>query len=145
MVSFIWSASRFIFLEIKTICLILFKLFSSAALTLVEENLFSKSSHNLWASFLFFSLSFIFTSSVAASFIYLNKKCFGSKIMLDKLMCIYHSLTMEVSLLQIINTKKLTKPACWSRVVVQYVNIKILLFYKEYFINLYQMNSLETK
>ena len=45
--------------------------------------------------------------------------------MLDKLLCIDHSLTMEVSLLQIINTKKLTKTACSSRVVVQYVNRKI--------------------
>ena len=31
---------------------------------------------------------------------------------------------MEVPLIQIINTKKLTKTACSSRVVVQYVNRK---------------------
>ena len=54
--------------------------------------------------------------------------------MLDKLLCIYHSFTMEVSLLQIINTKKLTKTACSSRVVVQYANRKIFQFYKGYFI-----------
>ena len=41
---------------------------------------------------------------------------------------------MEVSLLQIINTKKLTKTACSSRVVVQYANRKIFQFYKGYFI-----------
>ena len=119
MVFFIWSASCLIFLAVKTICLILFKSFSSAAPTLVEENLFSKSSHNLWASFLFFLHSFIFTSNFAASIIYLNKKHFDSKIMPDKLLCIYHSLSfnMEVSLLKIINTKKLTKTACSSRVV----------------------------
>jgi len=51
--------------------------------------------------------------------------------MLDKLLCIYHSFSMEVSLLQIINTKKLTKTAYSSRVVVQYVNRKTLQFYKE--------------
>ena len=56
--------------------------------------------------------------------------------MLDKLLCIDHSLTLEVSLLQIINTKKLTKTACSSRVVVQYVNRKILQFYKE-FLNIF--------
>ena len=50
---------------------------------------------------------------------------------------------MEVSLLQIINTKKLTKTACSSRVVVQYVNRKILQLKKEYFINLYQMKAME--
>ena len=52
---------------------------------------------------------------------------------------------MEVSLLQIINTKKLTKSACSSRVLVQYVNRKFLQFYKGYFINLYQMKALEIK
>ena len=36
---------------------------------------------------------------------------------------------MEVSLLQIINTKMLTKSACSSRVLIQYVNRKILQFY----------------
>ena len=41
---------------------------------------------------------------------------------------------MEVSLPQIINTKKLTKSACSSRVVVQYLNWKILQFYKGYFL-----------
>ena len=44
---------------------------------------------------------------------------------------------MKVSLLQIINTKKLTKTACSSRVVVQYVDKKTLQFYKGLFINLY--------
>ena len=38
-----------------------------------------------------------------------------------------------------------TKTACSSRVVVQYVNRKILQFYKESFINLNQMKALETK
>ena len=52
---------------------------------------------------------------------------------------------MEVSLLQIINTKKLTKSACSSRVLVQYVNKKILQFYKGYFTNLYQVKALEIK
>ena len=52
---------------------------------------------------------------------------------------------MEVSLLQIINTKKLTKSACSSRVLVQYVNRKFLGFYKGYFTNLYQMKGLEIK
>ena len=52
---------------------------------------------------------------------------------------------MEVPLLQIINTKKLRKTASSSRVVVQYVNRKILQFYKESFINLNQMKALETK
>ena len=46
--------------------------------------------------------------------------------MLDKLLCIYHSFTTEVSLLQIINSKKLTKTDCSSRVVVQYVHRKTL-------------------
>ena len=61
----------------------------------------------------------------------------------DKLLCTYHSVSfnMEVSLLQIINTKKLTKIACLSRVVVRYVNRKNLQFYKEHFINLYQMKA----
>ena len=49
---------------------------------------------------------------------------------------------MEVSLLQIIKTKKLTKTACSSRVVV---NRKILQFYKGYFINSNQMKALEIK
>ena len=52
---------------------------------------------------------------------------------------------MEVSLLQIINTKKLTKYACSSRVLVKYVNRKFLQFCKEYFTNLYQMKALEIK
>ena len=49
---------------------------------------------------------------------------------------------MEVSWPQIINTKKHTKTTCSSR-VVQYVNRKILQFYKGYFINFYQMKALE--
>ena len=52
---------------------------------------------------------------------------------------------MEVSLLQIINTKKLTKSACSSRVLVQYVNRKFLQFNKGYFTNLYQLKALEIK
>ena len=52
---------------------------------------------------------------------------------------------MEVFLPQIINAKENKKTACLSRVVVQYVNRKILQFYKGYFINLYQMKALETK
>ena len=62
--------------------------------------------------------------------------------MLDKLLCIYHSSTMEVSMLHNINTIKLTKTTCSSRVVVQYANRKILKFCKEYFIK-YQMKALE--
>ena len=50
--------------------------------------------------------------------------------MLDKLMCII-SFTIEVSLLQIINTKTHTKIACSSKVVVQYLSRKILQFYKD--------------
>ena len=50
---------------------------------------------------------------------------------------------MEVSLLQIVNNKELTKSACSSSIVVQYVNIKFLQFYKGYFINLYEMKALE--
>ena len=66
--------------------------------------------------------------------------------MLDKLLCIFcHSFTMEVSLLQIINTKKLTKSACSSTVLVQYVNRKFLQFYKGYFTNLHQMKASEIK
>ena len=34
------------------------------------------------------------------------------KILQDKFLCIYHKLTMKVSLPQIINTKKHTKTAC---------------------------------
>ena len=143
MVFFIWPASRFIFLAVKTNYLILFKSFSSADPTLVKKNIFSISSHNLWDSFLFFLHSFIFTSNSAASFIYLNKKYFNSKTMLDKLLSMYHSFTTKVSLLQIINTKKFTKTSCSNRVSVQYVNRKILQFYKGYYINLYQMKALE--
>ena len=65
--------------------------------------------------------------------------------MLDKLLCIFYSFTIEVSLQQIINTKKLTKTACLSRVVVQYDNRKILQFYKGHFISLYRMKALEIK
>jgi len=64
--------------------------------------------------------------------VYLNKKHFDSKILQNKLLCIYHSLTMEVSLPQIINTKKHTKTAsnihyCSNRVIVQHVSRKILV------------------
>ena len=65
--------------------------------------------------------------------------------MLDKLFCIYHTFTMEVHLLQIINTKKLTKTVCSSRVVVQYVNRIFFQFYNGYFIRLNQMKALEIK
>ena len=75
----------------------------------------------------------------------LKQKHFESKTMLEKLLRIYHSLTMEVSLLQIINAKKLTKIACSSRVVVQYVNRKILQFYIGFFIIYYQMKALKIK
>ena len=81
-------------------------------------------------------------------FINLNKTYFDYKILQDKLWYIYHKhykLNMEVSLLQIIITKKLTKTACSSRVVVKNVNREILQFYKEYFINLYQMKALQIK
>ena len=50
---------------------------------------------------------------------------------------------MEVSLLQIINTKKLKKLLVQVGYFVQYVNRKILQFYKVYFIKLYQMKALE--
>ena len=72
---------------------------------------------------------------------FIKQKHFDSKIMLDKLLCIYHSFTMKLSLLQITNTKKLIKSACLSRVLVQYVNRKFLQFYKRYFTNLYQMKD----
>ena len=52
---------------------------------------------------------------------------------------------MEVSLLQIIITKKLTKTACSSRVVVKNVNREILQFYKEYFINFTTLKELKFK
>ena len=52
---------------------------------------------------------------------------------------------MENFLQQIINTKENKKTACSSRVFVQYINRKILQFYKGYFINLYQIKALETK
>ena len=55
--------------------------------------------------------------------------------MLDKLMCLCHSFTMKMSLLQIIITKKLTKTAFSNGVIVQSVNRKTLQFYKGYFIN----------
>ena len=48
----------------------------------------------------------------------------------------YHIFTMEVSLLQVINTKMNTKTLCSSKVVVQCLKRKFLQFYKEYFINL---------
>ena len=50
---------------------------------------------------------------------------------------------MEVSLPQIINTKEHKNTAYSSKVVVQYVNRKILQFHKGYFINLYHMKALE--
>ena len=52
---------------------------------------------------------------------------------------------MGVSLLQIINTKKLTKTACSSRVIVQYVNRNIMQLHEEYFTYLYQNRALEIK
>ena len=52
---------------------------------------------------------------------------------------------MEVSLPQIINTKKHIKIACLSMVSVQYINRKTLQFYKIYFTNFYQMKALENK
>ena len=45
----------------------------------------------------------------------LNENYFGNKILQDKLLYIYHNhhkLNMEVSLPQIINTKKHTQTAC---------------------------------
>ena len=48
---------------------------------------------------------------------------------------------MEVSLPQIINTKKQTKTACSSRLVVQYV-IEKFCSYKGYFINFYQVKDI---
>ena len=59
-------------------------------------------------------------------------------------MCII-SFTMEVSLLQIINTKMRTKTVFSSRVVVQYFNRKIFQFYKEYFINFTILKALNIK
>ena len=52
---------------------------------------------------------------------------------------------MEVSLPQIIKTKKYTKTALSSKVVVQYGNRKIVQFYKGYFIHFFQMKAFETK
>ena len=52
---------------------------------------------------------------------------------------------MEVSWPQTTSTKNHTKTARSSRVVIQYVNRKILQFYKGYFINFYQMKTFEVK
>ena len=57
----------------------------------------------------------------------------------------YHSFTMEVFLLQIINTKMHTKIACSSRVVAQYLYREILQSYKGYFINLSILKALKGK
>ena len=51
----------------------------------------------------------------------LNKKYFDSRILQDKLLCIYHKFTIKVSMPQIINTKNPTKTICLSRVSVQYI------------------------
>ena len=53
--------------------------------------------------------------------------------MQNKIVCIFHNFTMEVSMPQIINTKKHTKTAYSSRVTVQYNNRKTLQLNKEYF------------
>ena len=45
-------------------------------------------------------------------FINLNKDYLGYNFLQDKLLCKFHKLTMEVSLPQIINTKRHTKTAC---------------------------------
>ena len=74
------------------------------------------------------------------NFFNLNK---NSKILQVKFLCIYHKLTMEVSLSQIINTKKHTKTSCLCRVSVEYINRNILQFYKGYFTSFYQMKALE--
>ena len=63
-------------------------------------------------------------------------------IIKDKLLSIYHNFTMEVSLPQIINTKKHTKTAYLSRVPVQYIDRKTLQFYKGYLTNFHQMKAL---
>ena len=52
---------------------------------------------------------------------------------------------MEVSLTQIINTKKHTEAACSNRVSVQFINRKTLQYYKECFTYFYQMKALENK
>ena len=52
---------------------------------------------------------------------------------------------MEVSLLQIINTKMHTKTACFSRVVVHYFKRKTLQFYKGYFFNFTILKALKVK
>ena len=52
---------------------------------------------------------------------------------------------MKGSLLQIINTEKLTKTACSSRIVVHYNIRKFLQFYKGYFLNFYQIKALNIK
>ena len=58
---------------------------------------------------------------------------FDNKILQNKLLCIYHSFTMEVLLPQIIKTIKHTKNAsnihyCSNRVIVQHVSRRILQF-----------------
>ena len=56
----------------------------------------------------------------------LNKNYFDHKILQDKLWYIYHKFNMEVSLPQIIITKKRTKTACLCRVSVQCISRNIL-------------------
>ena len=69
----------------------------------------------------------------------LKQKKLLSKILQDILLYIYQSFITEVSLPQIIKTKKNTKTVFSSKVVVQYVNRKILQFYKKNSINYYHM------
>ena len=52
---------------------------------------------------------------------------------------------MEVSLPQVINTKKHTKTACSSRVSVQYNNKKTFQLYKGYFTYFYKIKTFENK
>ena len=75
----------------------------------------------------------------------LKLKKIVSKILQDKILCIYYNFTMETPLPQIINTKNHTKIACSSRVPVQYSFRKTFQFYEGYFTYFYQIKSLENE
>ena len=51
-------------------------------------------------------------------YIYLNKKCFYSKILREKLLYTYNKFTIEMSLSQVINIKKHSKIPFLSRLCV---------------------------
>ena len=78
----------------------------------------------------------------------LQKKQFDSKILQNKLSCLYHSFTTEVSLPQIINTKNHTKTASSNRVIVNMILRKFFNFcltLKDFLLIFYHLNALEIK